>query len=239
MKTKALLLAVLAVAPASWSTASAAPMQAAQENVALEVGRLFAPPELMLASAAKGFDEGFSRSIADDQNLKTAEKRYPGLTAAVKAAARGAVLEGMKGGIGDLQAQAAALFGREFTPVEQSQLLEFMRSSTGRKLVSLGDQVYDTDKLVGKLATDSNTKLTQQDVAAAQSFAFIGKMTEPELMELVRFSATPTGGKFRTVLPKVQALMASWTNDLVAKQQQPIQAAVMRAMRTHIAGAGK
>lgn len=228
---------LLAAAPVAGLSAQPAANAAVQprSDVALELAKLFVPETDLALTTEQNFSKGFDRALAEDQTSAQLERQFPGTLAAARAAGLKVVSDAMPESIRSLQLQYQQFLASEFTPAEQVELLAFMRSPTGRKLVSLGDQIYDTDKIPVTGKDGEPVKVTQEQIAAAVDYGVIAKFSTEELTELANFSRTKAGKKLQGATQKVQQLIADWVNQFMAAQMQPVQAAVLTAVRDHVA----
>lgn len=240
MKTMAAMLMLAVAASPGTMAAQQAPSPSPVADVPRAIGELYAPREMMKAKTAAHFDKSFRAGLARSQDTARIEQQFPGIMDAAGSAARRVVIDAMDAKIAGLQNQIAAFVAADFTAPEQQGLLAFMQSSTGRKLVSMGDEIYDTDKLVKQAAQAGATPaITQQQMASSLDYGFIGKMTPDELKQMAAFGVTPAGRKLQASTAKLQQLVVTWVNAFMAEQQGPIQTAVVTAMQQYVAKAKK
>lgn len=235
-----IICATLLLVPVAATAQQAPPPAAAPANLPAATAELFAPSALMLEQTGANFDRSFKATLANNAQIAAMEQKHPGLLDALSSTARDVVLKGMEAGLPDLHRQIADLISNDFDGVEQRQLYDFMVSPTGRRMVALGAQVYNRDKLrAGAIDSDGKPALTADKLAGAIDPNFMDRVSSADLAVLAAFSATPGGQKMVAVQPKLQAVTAAWINTLIAAQNDKIEAAVSDRVQSFLAPAGK
>lgn len=234
------ICAALLLVPVGAAAQQAAPPVSAPANLPAATAELFAPSALMLEQTGANFDQSFKATLAKNAQMAAMEQKHPGLLDALSSTARDIVLTGMEEGLPDLHRQIADLIANDFDGVEQRQLYDFMASPTDRRMVAMGAQVYNRDKLrAGAIDGDGKPALTADTLAGAVDPNFMDRVSAADMAVLAAFSATPGGQKMVADQPKLQALTAAWINTLIAAQNDKIEAAVADRVQSFLAPAGK
>ena len=169
------------------------------------------------------------------------EQKYPGITGSISAAVRNVVTQVIADSLPGLRKQIEQLVADNFDAVEQRETYDFLASPAGRKMVAMGDKIYNQDKLRAGMAKlpPEQRKLTGEALAAAIDPDFVTLLTPDELAAVNAFAASAGGSKMAATTPQLQTLIATWANTTLAGHGDEIRAATIQQIDTFIAKSGK
>jgi len=208
---------------------------ASDDPAVLGVVSLLLPQDMLEAAVDREFDAGFLKAFNQDPQSIAVEQSYPGTRDAALAAGRGAAHAIFSEEFGRFRIVYAGILTESFTRAELGRLTTFLRSALGRKLVAMGDKIYDMDSLQAAMQSSlAGPPLTGQAIARSVNPQFVDALTDQEIKEMARFALTAEGRKFTALNPRVQAETASWLNNVFQNRMGDVQVAVVRAVSDHI-----
>jgi len=240
---RSLLLVILAFASfASGAEAQspAPPPQAAEapQPRAVAMALLFIPKALLEKVAVRGGKRGFYASMAADAGGREMEQTYPGITAALWAAAEPEVRRAMTEQHPQYVDLIASIYSSRLTPAELEALLQFYSTPTGRKILDqiqrgmVPDAIYEEALRTGQLS-----QTAMQAAIDAESRKFSATLTPEDRAAIVGvMRAVPMAKMERLNAELIQSLL-QWVDKTTAQLRarlEPIYgSAAERYMRDH------
>jgi hypothetical protein len=178
--------------------------------------------EMMAGSIERGFREGLG------DGASTLEKASPGIMAELEAAVRDATAAMRANAYKDVLQRYARLYSRTFTPAETTELAQFYRTATGRKLIAAKYATLQSSPI------DLDRDTTDQDVKAINREAVgsvMSQMDGADMVELTKFGAMPAFRKLKTLLVTVNQLEAAMANEESPEAEKAIAEAIDVVMK--------
>ena len=221
-----MLLAAIALATAPMAgLAIAAPVAAATAKPLERLVALLLPEESLITLAARAFDAGLDREVANNAELRAIHARQPGFKAYVASRLRPALATMLKKELPGLRREIRAIVAAELKPREIEEALAFFASPTGAKLRT---QVYAT--------MGDNPNQSPEAMQAAAISAVMKQMKAADYPALIAFGASSAASKMNIVNPKIAAASRAWSDRLVAKNSKKMRALAAAAVRHYKAG---
>ena len=240
---KYLLLALMALAPLPAEAAaqpSAPPPQAAEapHPRAVAMALLFIPRALIEEVAVRGGKRGFYASIGADADGKEMEQTYPGITAALWAAAEPEVRRAMAEQHPQYVNLIASIYSSRLTPAELEALFQFYSTPTGRKMLAQIQRGMAPDAMIeDALRTGQLSESAMRAATEAESRKFIATLTAEDRAVIVGvMRAVPMTKMERLNAELIQSLL-QWVDKTTAQLRtrlEPIyRSAAERYIRDH------
>ncbi len=236
-----LLLALsLAVADPSAAAAGEAPQmqQKPVSAAALALSRLLNPEPDMRAMMERAFDAGFAAGKDADPQAGAAYAEHPGLEETIRKAGQKAMAANVDRIIAKALARFARFYDERLTQNEIQDMIAFYGSPTGRKVVAGMYAGIDMNQLVERLGPDGQSDISGSDVGAINRRAvtrILPSITAADRTALMKFAATPTFARLRSILPDFQRLVASIANEPDPVLNAAIETEVSKAVNAFLA----
>ena len=178
--------------------------------------------DMMAASIERGFREGLG------DGASTLEKASPGILTELEAAVRDATAAMRAKAYQDVLQRYARLYSRTFTPAETTDLTQFYRTPTGRKLIAAKYATLQSSPI------DLDRDTTDQDIKAINRQAVgsvMGQMDGADMVELTKFGAMPAFRKLKALLATVNQLEAAMANEESPETEKAIAEAIDVVMK--------
>ena len=197
------------------------------QGEALRLAEALLPTEQLLALRLPRFKASYAEELATDAEVAALEKRYPGVTKAIAAAAREEAAAGYRTAIGLLRDDAAKLYASRVNAADTAALVRFFSSNVGRMLVTLS---------AGSAGDTPTSFEADRRRKAIEALRNLGPEGQRELMAL---QTSGLADRMKALAPDVAALSARRFGDVDTLIRARLPASRTRAVAAFPAPSAK
>jgi hypothetical protein len=219
---------------------SAPPPQAAEapHPRAVAMALLFIPRTLLEEVAVRGGKRGFFASMSKGAGGRELEQRYPGITAALWAAAEPEVRRAMVEEHPQYLDRIASVYSSRLTPAELEALYQFYSTPTGRKMLGQIHRGMAPDAMMEEvLRTGELSPTAMQAAVAAESRKFIATLTMEDRAAILGVMRSVPKAKMERLNADLIESLLQWVDKTTEQLSARLQPRIMRVaelyMREH------
>jgi len=227
-----LLAFLLAAAVPAAPSVPPAPSQTSAEHPvradAMQLVRVLNPEGPMIEMVVRNFSEGMQSVIKANDDYKSLEQEYPGISQALVEAMSKAMKADMIADMPALRRRYARFYADQFSPAETADLMRFYSSSAGQRLIAAKYSNLDATPLVSELAEAPDNQVSRQhisDMNRAATRSIVDGMSEGDKAALLDFAQQPVFIKLTKARGAIEQLEADIANEADPELDKALEAA--------------